>query len=130
MQVEDNMHAITTNNMIKEAWSSRVRLLTLALILAIGAASEATGDWRLNGATLYVTKEPCVMCAGAIQLSRVTTVVFGAYDTERGALGSAWDLAADDKLHHRPEVVGGVMEAECAGRLLEFFRKRRAESKK
>jgi tRNA(adenine34) deaminase len=98
-----------------------------AEILAIGSASERLGDWRLAGVTLYVTKEPCIMCAGAVQLSRVERVVFGAFDADRGAMGSAWDLAHDPYLHHRPRVLGGVLESECAALLKRFFDRRRSE---
>jgi len=97
-----------------------------AEVLTIGAASESLGDWRLAGVTLYVTKEPCVMCAGAIQLARVERVVYGAADAERGAMGSAFDLAQDPRLHHQPRVRGGVLEAPCAEILQRFFACRRS----
>src|SRR6476469_1595850 len=96
-----------------------------AEILAIRAAAEALGGWRLPDTTLYVTLEPCAMCAGAIVLARIPSVVFGAADPKAGAAGSVLDVLAEPALNHRPEVVGGVLEAECAGLLREFFAARR-----
>jgi tRNA(adenine34) deaminase len=97
-----------------------------AEILAIRAAAEALGGWRLPETTLYVTLEPCAMCAGAIVLARIPAVVFGAPDPKAGAAGSVLDVLAEPALNHRPEVTGGVLEAECAGLLFDFFRTRRA----
>jgi tRNA(adenine34) deaminase len=97
-----------------------------AELLAIQAASAVLGDQRLSGCTLYVTLEPCAMCAGAIVLSRVDRVVFGAWDPKAGMSGSVADLLRNPKLNHSPEVQGGVLEAECAALLSEFFRERRA----
>jgi tRNA(adenine34) deaminase len=96
-----------------------------AEILALRAASEATGDWRLVGTTLVVTLEPCVMCAGAILAGRVPRVVFGAWDAKAGAGGSVYDVLRDRRLNHRAEVVAGVEEAACAAVLEEFFGARR-----
>lgn len=96
-----------------------------AEILAIRAAAEALGGWRLPGTTLYVTLEPCAMCAGAIVLARVPTVVIGAPDPKAGAAGSVLDVLAAPALNHRPEVVVGVCEAECAALLRKFFTSRR-----
>jgi tRNA(adenine34) deaminase len=96
-----------------------------AEILAIRAAAEALGGWRLPGTTLYVTLEPCAMCAGAIVLARIPSVVFGAPDPKAGAAGSVLDVLAEPALNHRPEVTGGVLEAECAGLLRGFFAKKR-----
>lgn len=84
-----------------------------AEVLALRAAGEALGDWRLIGCSLVVTLEPCPMCAGAAGLARVERVVFGAWNPEYGAAGSAWDLLRDGRLHHRPEVIGGVLEEAC-----------------
>lgn len=89
------------------------------------AAAYAVGDTRLTTATLYVTLEPCAMCAGAIVLARVGRVVFGAWDEKAGMAGSIVDLLRHPKLNHRPEVQGGVCEAECAALLTTFFRERR-----
>jgi tRNA(adenine34) deaminase len=96
-----------------------------AEILALRAAAETTGDWRLTGTTLVVTLEPCAMCAGAILLARVPVVVFGAWDPKAGAAGSVYDLLRDRRLPHRVEVFGGVDEEECAAVLLEFFESKR-----
>nr|WP_310725221.1 nucleoside deaminase [Streptomyces sp. N2A] len=82
------------------------------------------GEWRLTGCTLVVTLEPCTMCAGALVLSRVDRVVYGARDAKAGAAGSLWDVVRDRRLNHRPEVITGVLEAECADLLTTFFRDR------
>ncbi len=96
-----------------------------AEVLAIRAAAEALGGWRLPETTLYVTLEPCAMCAGAIVLARIPEVVFGAPDPKAGAAGSVMDVLADPALNHRPRVRGGMLEAECATLLREFFEPRR-----
>jgi tRNA(adenine34) deaminase len=96
-----------------------------AEILAIRAAAEELGGWRLPDTTLYVTLEPCAMCAGAIVLARVPTVVFGAPDPKAGAAGSVLDVLAEPALNHRPEVIAGVREGECAALLRDFFATRR-----
>jgi tRNA(adenine34) deaminase len=96
-----------------------------AEVLAIRAAAEALGGWRLPGTTLYVTLEPCAMCAGAIVLARIPTVVFGAPDPKAGAAGSVLDVLAEPALNHSPRVIGGVREAESAALLREFFAARR-----
>jgi tRNA(adenine34) deaminase len=96
-----------------------------AEILAIRAAAEALGGWRLPGTTLYVTLEPCAMCAGAIVLARIPKVVFGASDPKAGAAGSVLDVLREPTLNHRPQVKGGVMEEECAALLRDFFATRR-----
>jgi tRNA(adenine34) deaminase len=96
-----------------------------AEILAIRAAAETLGGWRLPGTTLYVTLEPCAMCAGAIVLARIPTVVIGTPDPKAGAAGSVLDVLAEPALNHRPEVIAGVREEECATLLREFFAARR-----
>ncbi|GAD84829.1 tRNA-specific adenosine deaminase [Nocardia asteroides NBRC 15531] len=97
-----------------------------AEVIALRAAAAVHGDgWRLEGATLAVTLEPCTMCAGALVLSRVGKVVFGAWEPKTGAVGSLWDVVRDRRLNHRPEVRGGVLEAECVALLDEFFRTQR-----
>ena len=93
--------------------------------LAIRAASAAVGSWRLGGCTLYVTLEPCAMCAGALVLARVDRVVFGAWDEKAGMAGSVGDVLRHPRLNHRPEVQGGVCEAEAGALLREFFTVRR-----
>ena len=96
-----------------------------AEVLALRAASEVAGSWRLTGATLYVTLEPCPMCAGALIAARVGRVVFGAPDPKAGACGSLYNLCADPRLNHEVEVRAGVLEAECGGLLSEWFAGRR-----
>lgn len=97
-----------------------------AEILALREAATRYGDgWRLDGCTLAVTLEPCTMCAGALVLARVSRLFFGAWEPKTGAVGSLWDVVRDRRLNHRPEVRGGVLEAECADLLERFFRTRR-----
>ena len=96
-----------------------------AEILALQAASVATGDWHLTDTTLVVTLEPGAMCAGAILAARVPVVVFGAWDAKAGAAGSVYDLLRDRRMPHRVEVYAGVEEAECAALLLNFFETKR-----
>ncbi|MEV5358417.1 tRNA adenosine(34) deaminase TadA [Streptomyces sp. NPDC086081] len=95
-----------------------------AEVLALRRAATALGRWRLAGCTLVVTLEPCTMCAGAIQQSRVDRLVYGARDEKAGAAGSLWDLVRDRRLNHRPEVIEGVLAEECAALLTAFFRGR------
>jgi tRNA(adenine34) deaminase len=92
-----------------------------AEVLALRAAAAVRGEWRLEGATLAVTVEPCTMCAGAIGLARVARVVFGAWEPKTGAAGSLWDVLRDRRLAHRPEVVPGVLAAEAAELMENFF---------
>jgi tRNA(adenine34) deaminase len=99
---------------------------THAEIVAIREASRAVGSWRLEGLTLFVTLEPCAMCAGAIVLARLDRVIFGAWDDKAGMAGSVGDLLRHPRLNHRPQVLGGVREEECAALVREFFRERRA----
>ncbi|MET3769388.1 tRNA(adenine34) deaminase [Marisediminicola sp. UYEF4] len=96
-----------------------------AEIVAIREAARATGDWHLTDATLVVTLEPCIMCAGAILSARIPRVVFGAWDEKAGAVGSVYDLLRDRRLNHRVEVVAGVLAEECGTLLLDFFQSRR-----
>jgi tRNA(adenine34) deaminase len=96
-----------------------------AEVLAIREAAERLGGWRLPETTLYVTLEPCAMCAGAIVLARIPTVVFGTPDPKAGAAGSVLDILAGPALNHRPQVIGGVRDLECASMLREFFASRR-----
>lgn len=93
-----------------------------AEILALRRGADVVGSWRLDGCTLVVTLEPCTMCAGALVLARVSTLVFGAWEPKTGAVGSLWDVVRDRRLNHRPEVYGGVLEEECAALLRAFFR--------
>jgi len=93
-----------------------------AEIVAIRRAAQKLGTWRLAGCKLAVTLEPCAMCAGAIAQSRIETLVFGAWDEKAGAVGSVWDVLRDPRAIHKMEVIGGVLEAECAELLTNFFR--------
>jgi len=96
-----------------------------AEILALRAAARAVGSWRLEGCTVYVTLEPCAMCAGALVLARVDRLVIGAMDPKAGAVGSLYDIARDDRLNHQIEVVTGVRADECGALLREFFAAKR-----
>lgn len=96
-----------------------------AEVLAIRQAAAALGGWRLPATTLYVTLEPCAMCAGAIVLARIPRVVFGASDPKAGAAGSVINVLGESALNHRPEVLGGVMADECGALLSGFFAARR-----
>lgn len=93
-----------------------------AEIVAMRRAASRLGRWRLDGCTLVVTLEPCVMCAGAMLAARIPRLVYGAWDDKAGGAGSAYDLVRDRRLPMRAEVVAGVLEAECAGLLRDFFR--------
>jgi len=96
-----------------------------AEILAITQAAAALGDWRLQDTAMYVTKEPCAMCAGAIVLARIPLVVFGATDRRRGGAVSVFNILDNESLNHRCRVIGGVLEEECAALLKDFFAARR-----
>ena len=98
-----------------------------AEMVAIRQAAAALGNWRLTGLTLVVTLEPCTMCAGAVTVARLARVVYGAEDPKGGAVGSLWDVLRDTRLNHRPEVIGGVLAAECGDLLRDFFAARRAD---
>src|SRR3954463_16228383 len=99
-----------------------------AEIVALRAAGDALGTWRLAGCTLVVTLEPCTMCAGALVLARVARLVFGAWDPKAGAAGSTRDVLRDPRLNHRVEVVGGVLEEESSRLLRSFFGTQRSDS--
>jgi len=92
-----------------------------AEMVALRAAAAELDSWRLTGCTLVVTLEQCTMCAGALVLSRVDRLVYGAEDPKAGAVGSLWDVVRDRRLNHRPEVIGGVLAEECASVLRSFF---------
>jgi tRNA(adenine34) deaminase len=96
-----------------------------AEIVALRRAAAVLGTWRLDGCTLVVTLEPCTMCAGALVLARLTAVVFGAWEPKTGAVGSLWDVVRDRRLNHQVEVYAGVLEAESAALLRDFFARRR-----
>lgn len=100
-----------------------------AEIAALRAAAEALGNYRLPGCTLYVTLEPCVMCAGAMMHARLERIVYGASDPKTGACGSVVNLFAEDRLNHHAEVTGGVLAAECGTMLSSFFAERRRQAR-
>ena len=101
-----------------------------AEMIAITQAAEALGSWRLTNCTLYVTLEPCPMCAGAIVQARLPTVIFGAADPKGGGCQSLYAITNDERLNHRSVVIGGVLEHECSTILTEFFQQQRALGKK
>lgn len=101
-----------------------------AEVLALREAAQTLQNWRLDEVTLYVTLEPCPMCAGALWLARVSRLVFGAWDEKAGACGSLFDIPRDPRLNHRLQVRGGVLQEECAGILRDFFLNRRGDGRK
>ena len=96
-----------------------------AEILALTQAASAIGNWRLTACTLYVTLEPCVMCAGALVLARISRIVYGAIDPKAGACASLYSIPEDSRLNHRPDITAGVLSAECGDVLREFFQAKR-----
>lgn len=118
------------NQVIAEAYNERElrpSALAHAEISAIEKATNHLKRWRLTGCTLYVTLEPCVMCAGALVQSRVDRVVYGAKDPKAGGVESLYQILTDSRLNHRPKVTSGVLEDECGQLLTAFFRDRRAQ---
>lgn len=99
-----------------------------AEVIALRAAAQALGSWRLTGTTLVVTLEPCTMCAGALVLARIARLVYGAVDDKAGAVGSLWDVVRDRRLNHRPEVIPAIRAPECTTLLTTFFTTRRTTS--
>ena len=119
---------VKNDKIIGRGYNQRERLndpTAHAEILAITAASSTLEDWRLSDCTIYVTKEPCPMCAGAIINSRVSNLIFGAYDEEKGCCGSLYQLCGDKRLDSRTAVKGGVEEDKCTAILQEFFNLKR-----
>lgn len=119
---------VKNDKIIGRGYNQRERLndpTAHAEILAITAASSTLEDWRLSDCTIYVTKEPCPMCAGAIINSRVSNLIFGAYDEEKGCCGSLYQLCGDRRLDSRTAVKGGVEEDKCTAILQEFFNMKR-----
>lgn len=106
---------------------SRIDPTAHAEVIALRDAAAARGQWRLEDCTLVVTLEPCPMCAGAVVMSRIGRLVFGAWNDEYGAAGSRWDLVRDRRLNHRAEVIGGVRADECGAMLAGFMASRRTE---
>ena len=123
---------VKDNRVVAEAYNLRELALEAtahAELLAIQAANQALGAWRLEECTLYVTLEPCPMCAGALIMSRVATVVYGASDPKGGCAGSLMNLLEDARFNHRPTVIQGVCEAECGAKLTQFFQGLRERNK-
>ncbi|MDO8301765.1 MAG: tRNA adenosine(34) deaminase TadA [Sedimentisphaerales bacterium] len=100
-----------------------------AEMIAITQAAEYLQSWRLHGCTMYVTLEPCTMCAGALVLSRIDRLVYGCRDPKTGACGSLYNVVQDPRLNHRVETTAGVLEQECSAMLSDFFSRRRLENK-
>jgi tRNA(adenine34) deaminase len=121
------------NRVIAAAHNQREQLhdpTAHAEMIAITQAAEALGNWRLEGCTLYVTLEPCPMCAGAIVLARIPRVVYGAADPKAGAVTTLYQILGDPRLNHRAEVVAGVLADECGAILSRFFEQKRLGSLK
>jgi len=119
---------VRDEQMLGEGWNQPVALrdpTAHAEILALRAAAQKIGDYRLGGATLYVTLEPCPMCAAAITHARIARLVFGAWDPRQGAAGSAFNLVTAEALNHRVDAFGGVLSEECGVMLKRFFEARR-----
>src|SRR4030042_589614 len=120
------------NQIIAKAYNQREQLrdpTAHAEIIALTQAAAALENWHLNGCTIYVTLEPCPMCAGALVLSRMDKLVYGCDDPKTGAVKSLYNIVADNRLNHRLEVTSGVLADECAKQLQDFFQKRRGKSK-
>jgi tRNA(adenine34) deaminase len=116
--IDGSGHVVATGRNAREAIGDPT---AHAEVLALRAAAETVGEWRLTGHTLVVTLEPCTMCAGAAVLARVDRIVYAAADPKAGAAGSLWDVVRDRRLNWRPEVISGVLAEESAEQLEEFF---------
>ena len=119
---------VKENRIIGRGFNQKERLTdptAHAEIISISAASSTINDWRLNGATIYVSKEPCSMCAGAIVNSRISRLVFGEYDDQKGCCGSLYQICGDKRLGSNTVVKGGVLEDRCSEILSEFFHLKR-----
>ena len=122
---------VKENRIIGRGYNQKERLTdptAHAEIISISAASSTMNDWRLNGATIYVSKEPCSMCAGAIINSRISRLVFGAYDDQKGCCGSLYQICGDKRLGSNTVVKGGVLEDRCSEILSEFFHLKRKKN--
>ena len=120
------------NNIIARAYNQREQLqdpTAHAEIIALTQAAAALENWHLHGCTMYVTLEPCPMCAGALVLSRMDRLVYGCDDPKAGACKTLYNIVQDDRLNHRLEVTTGVLQEQCRRQLQEFFAKRRTENK-
>jgi len=121
------------DRIIARAYNQREQLqdpTAHAEIIALTQAAAALGSWRLNGCTIYVTLEPCPMCAGALVLARVDRLVYGCDDPKTGACKSLYNIVQDERLNHRLEVVAGVLAEDCSQQLQDFFQRRREEDSK
>jgi tRNA(adenine34) deaminase len=121
------------NQIIGKAYNQREQLAdptAHAEIIALTQAAAAIGSWRLEGCRMYVTLEPCPMCAGALVLSRMDRLIFGCDDSKAGACKSLYNIVQDERLNHRLEVTSGVLREECSRLLQDFFQKRRTENSK
>ena len=124
---------VHNNQKIAKAYNQREQLqdpTAHAEIIALTQAAAALETWRLDGCTMYVTLEPCPMCAGALVLSRMDRLVYGCDDPKAGACGTLYNIVEDERLNHRLEVTSGVLADECSQVLQEFFERRRAEDSK
>ena len=119
---------VKNNRIIGRGYNQRESLndpTAHAEIIAISSASNTVNDWRLDNSTIYVTKEPCPMCAGAIMNSRISHIYFGMYDEKMGCCGSLYQLCRDPRFNHQSEIKGGVMESDCINLIQSFFRHKR-----
>jgi tRNA(adenine34) deaminase len=119
------------SRLIAKAYNQREQLndpTAHAEIIALTQAAAAVGNWHLDDCTIYVTLEPCSMCAGALVLARIDRLVYGCDDPKTGACGSLYNIVQDERLNHRLEVTSGVMENECRQQLQEFFQSRRSQN--
>lgn len=119
------------NQIIAKGWNQRELLrdpTAHAEIIALTQAAAAMDSWRLHGCSIYVTLEPCTMCAGALVLGRLDRLVYGCSDPKAGAIESLYNVVTDDRLNHRLEVTSGVLADECSGQLQQFFARRRREN--
>jgi len=124
---------VHNNRIIGKAYNQREQLqdpTAHAEIIALTQAAAAIGSWRLEGCRMYVTLEPCPMCAGALVLSRMDRLIFGCNDPKTGACKSLYNIVQDERLNHRLEVTSGVLREECSRLLQDFFQKRRTENSK
>ena len=120
------------NRVVAKAYNQRQQLndpTAHAEIIALTQAAEAVGNWRLEGCTIYVTLEPCPMCAGALVLARIDRLVFGTDDPKAGACGSLYNITQDARLNHRVQITSGVLIEECKSQLQAFFQRRREENR-
>ncbi len=122
---------VQAGRLIAKAYNQREQLkdpTAHAEIIALTQAAEAVGNWHLDDCTIYVTLEPCAMCAGALVLARMDRLVYGCEDPKAGACGSLYNIVQDGRLNHRLDITSGVMEKECRRQLQEFFQHRRTEN--